>query len=159
MKPTTCQICGRVIMAKTGLIAHHGYQRPHQQGWQSASCLGAKFPPYEVSRDRINEVIGMMSNQLVNVQESLGKHIGSPPETLTYYPHSWPRHGGKELTYTRPHGFKPRDETPTSYQQYDYAGNHDRVWLEKLNDIAGIERFIADLKKRYANWKQPEKAR
>lgn len=157
MKLTTCQVCGRPIKMVRSVIAHHGYQRPHLQGWQSASCLGAKFPPYELSRDRINEVIGMMSNQLVSVQESLGKHIGSPPETIHYYPRGWP-HSKKEIIYTRPLGFKPSDKAPTSYQQYDYAGNHDRVWLEKLNDIAGIERFIADLKKRYANWKQPEKA-
>lgn len=25
---TTCQICGRPIKAKNGLISHHGYRRP-----------------------------------------------------------------------------------------------------------------------------------
>ena len=53
---TTCQICGRAILAKTGLIAHHGYQRPDGRGYQTASCPGARELPYEVSRDFIPTV-------------------------------------------------------------------------------------------------------
>lgn len=41
-----CQICGRAILAYTGLIAHHGYTRPGD-GWQTASCHGARELPYE----------------------------------------------------------------------------------------------------------------
>jgi len=52
----TCQVCARGIMANTGLIAHHGYQRPGE-GWQTASCSGAKELPFEVSRDALAEEI------------------------------------------------------------------------------------------------------
>ncbi|QOZ66409.1 hypothetical protein [Bradyrhizobium arachidis] len=48
----TCQCCGRQILANTGVIALHGYRRPGD-GWQTASCDGAKFLPFEVSRDRL----------------------------------------------------------------------------------------------------------
>ncbi len=44
----TCQICNRPIFAETGVIAHHGYQRPCE-GWQTASCAGARHLPYEAS--------------------------------------------------------------------------------------------------------------
>ena len=37
----TCQICGRAIKASSGLIAHHGYERPGW-GYQTTSCLGAR---------------------------------------------------------------------------------------------------------------------
>lgn len=47
-----CQICERPIKANTGLIAHHGYQRPGD-GWQTASCPGARRLPYERSADAI----------------------------------------------------------------------------------------------------------
>lgn len=46
MLPTSCQICGRTIKAKQGLIAHHGYTRPGM-GFQTPSCYGARRLPYE----------------------------------------------------------------------------------------------------------------
>lgn len=48
----TCQICERAILAETGLIAHHGYERPGD-GWQTASCFGARALPFEASRDKL----------------------------------------------------------------------------------------------------------
>jgi hypothetical protein len=52
----TCQCCGRAIFAETGVIAHHGYQRPGG-GWQTASCMGARELPFEVSRDALGRLI------------------------------------------------------------------------------------------------------
>ena len=52
----TCQCCGRQIFAQTGTIAHHGYERPGY-GWQTASCMGAKYLPFEVSRNRLADLI------------------------------------------------------------------------------------------------------
>lgn len=51
-----CQICGRAIGAKVGVIAHHGYTRPGE-GWQTGSCPGVRFVPYSTSRDRLTEVL------------------------------------------------------------------------------------------------------
>lgn len=48
----TCQVCGRGIFANTGVIAHHGYERPGD-GWQTASCSGARELPFELSRDAL----------------------------------------------------------------------------------------------------------
>lgn len=55
-KAMTCQCCGRGILAETGLIAHHGYQRPGD-GYQTASCFGALALPFEVSRARLADYI------------------------------------------------------------------------------------------------------
>jgi hypothetical protein len=52
----TCQCCGRDIHAATGVIAHHGYERPGE-GWQTASCMGARHLPFEASRDRLRDLI------------------------------------------------------------------------------------------------------
>jgi hypothetical protein len=55
---TTCQICARPILAKTGLIAHHGYERPSwNSGYQSPSCYGARKLPYEQDRTAIAEYV------------------------------------------------------------------------------------------------------
>lgn len=64
-KAMTCQICGRPILAETGVIAHHGYERPGT-GWQTASCEGARQVPFEVSRDALFQ-------HLVNVRHRLSR--------------------------------------------------------------------------------------
>lgn len=52
----TCQCCGRAIFAETGVIAHHGYERPGY-GYQTPSCEGARELPFEVSRDALGRHI------------------------------------------------------------------------------------------------------
>jgi hypothetical protein len=48
----TCSCCFRQIAIASGgtRMAHHGYQRP-QLGWQTASCMGVAYPPFESSAD------------------------------------------------------------------------------------------------------------
>lgn len=57
-KSMTCQVCNRQIFAETGVIAHHGYQRP-AEGWQTCSCNGARHVPFEVSRDALAHEIDL----------------------------------------------------------------------------------------------------
>lgn len=69
----TCQVCGRAILANTGLIAHHGYQRPGL-GWQTGSCHGARALPYEADKAVLIKWIemtrDMLARQLVLLQET-----------------------------------------------------------------------------------------
>lgn len=62
-KAGTCQICGRPILFAQGVIAHHGYERP-LTGFQTDSCAGARYVPFEVSRDRLGEYIGILKDLL-----------------------------------------------------------------------------------------------
>jgi len=79
----TCQICGRPIKAKNGLIAHHGYKRPDRgSGWQTASCLGARFFPYEVSCDQIPPTIQYIKEHISRIEAKLEDFINNPPENL-----------------------------------------------------------------------------
>lgn len=57
----TCQVCGRGIFANTGVIAHHGYQRPGE-GWQTPSCNGARELPFEQSRAALGAEIVRLKN-------------------------------------------------------------------------------------------------
>lgn len=73
----TCQICGRKILANTGTIAHHGYERPYD-GWQTSSCYGAKHLPFESDSKVLVQYITMLEgvqNNLVlahaNVKDEL----------------------------------------------------------------------------------------
>jgi hypothetical protein len=58
----TCQCCGRFVKANTGVIAAHGYRRPSGIG-QTASCRGAHFLPFEVSRDRLGSLLVGLGNE------------------------------------------------------------------------------------------------
>ena len=74
-----CQICGRAIKAKSGRIAHHGYQRPHfGSGWQTASCLGARALPYEVSADLLPSAIAACAAWKGRVEERIASLAGTP---------------------------------------------------------------------------------
>jgi hypothetical protein len=66
----TCQCCGRQIFAQRGKIAHHGYERPGY-GWQTASCMGALYAPFEVFRDRLADLIVSLNHALDDAKGTL----------------------------------------------------------------------------------------
>lgn len=151
---TTCQICGRDIKANTGVIAHHGYQRPDRgSGWQTASCFGARHKPYEVACDAIPLAIGRAKAWLTHAQESLAKLIGDPPPTITYYVRKKGVYWGDA---TEPVvAIKPED-----FNSKGWLFGRDNYTLEFVkhkNELEyGIRNTldnIAYLEKRLADWK------
>jgi hypothetical protein len=86
-----CQCCGRRILAKRGLIAHHGYTRPGQ-GWQTASCMGAGYVPFAFGRDRLGDMIGFIEKHLKTLK---GVLVATQNETVaipfTFTDYSQPR--------------------------------------------------------------------
>lgn len=66
-KARTCQICGRPIFAETGLIAHHGYQRPGE-GYQTESCQGARELPFESSKAILEQHIRLQAEILTGMR-------------------------------------------------------------------------------------------
>lgn len=158
---TTCQICGRAIRAKTGLIAHHGYKQPwlrNGDGHRTASCLGARFAPYEVSRDRIPDVKAVYEGHLAALETAERALLTDPPASFTVTQRdAW---GAVRLTKVleRPEGFDPasprRSYLPLAYDT-EY---HSRLRTLRGN-VSMVRDAIAFLAERYAAWKPPtEKA-
>jgi hypothetical protein len=143
---TTCQICGRAIKANTGVIAHHGYNRPGH-GWQTSSCLGARFQPYEVSRARIPEVIEIWEAMKAQREASRAALIASPPETLTRLKRAY---GSREtITLTRPEGFDgARNVAAGSYRSGSYEAEHGFLAARLRDDIAGLRDALSFLRER-----------
>lgn len=77
----TCQICGRAIKAKKGLIAHHGYQRPGD-GWQTVSCMGARYRPYEVACDALPPAIAAVTDHIARTKNVLATWKAEPPQGI-----------------------------------------------------------------------------
>jgi len=78
---THCQICGRAIKSTSGLIAHHGYQRP-ESGWQTSSCEGARHLPYEQDRERIVAVQRRVLEHSVSLVLQIDDVKANPPDEL-----------------------------------------------------------------------------
>jgi hypothetical protein len=62
----TCQICARRIFAESGVIAHHGYERPGE-GWQTASCPGARRLPFEVEKTVLEDHVAGQKDRLERI--------------------------------------------------------------------------------------------
>jgi hypothetical protein len=146
-----CQICGRAIHAAAGLIAHHGYERPGD-GFQTDSCAGARYEPYEISRDRIREVLDtMLIPQHAHKTEWLERFRADPanlvpgPEVRT----GEKDHRGKWITHRQPIG----------PDHQDYA--HYRRIREKQaeQEVERLQLFISDLTSRYEKWKPKKKVK
>ncbi len=148
----TCQICGRAIKANTGLIAHHGYQRPYQQYHQTASCFGARRVPYEVGHDAIDEYLVLLAAWIADVKTRRDEFRKNPPATLTYQRHdAYLRPVGEALIRERPEGFDPTNfygSIPRTYENL-YMNRA----AELANEINSLRRDHKELTARRAAWK------
>lgn len=149
---TTCQCCGRAIKSKHGVIAHHGYQRPGQ-GWQTASCWGARKQPYEVTCEdlkgwRDNLVLWISAND-----DAIADFKAKPPETLEVRTKNTFTGRTDVATYTRPEGFNPDDYYGSMPRTY---GNAYSVQAAKLKrhgkEMRDTLEFTRD---RIAKWTAP----
>jgi hypothetical protein len=155
---TTCQICARDIKAKTGLIAHHGYQRPGY-GWQTESCMGAKYLPYEQSRDRIPAVLDAYKNFYITWEAQLKEFKANPPKEikkLYISPYTGKRDESQDKVFQRPEGFSTVEslkiEKPSFYDQpYEREFNFQVYNMER--QIRDIKETRDWLQKRYDDWK------
>lgn len=148
----TCQICGRSIKATTGLIAHHGYQRPHKQGWQSGSCFGARALPYELSCDRLPLAISRCKVFIKNQKNHLDDFIKNPPSYIIVSD-TWGIGGRKD--FNRPEGYIYNPERGSFSRDEMYAMNHHSTISEINRSIKGAENELPRLEKRLIDWVTP----
>lgn len=177
-KAMHCQCCGRAIFAETGTIAHHGYERPGG-GYQTASCMGAKFLPFEVSRDRLGDLI----EALVNREEQLVRRRAEAdreeiPVRVVHVNYHAPRvkdpmtansrgkHPTVTLDFTRANFENLIDENTgrAAGKVFDEYTAHcmkfdgfDKVKARDLKnrdaEIKGVREHLAECRARYDAWK------
>ena len=174
---TTCQICGRAIKAKTGLIAHHGYQRP-EYGWQTASCMGARFRPYEVACDALPPAIASVEAHIERTTKALANWQAAPPAAIQCDGERADRrnHWAKyQVVWSviRPGDFDPAvpianenqaiwDYTPMRRASYgfrpcdikSYAAVYDGKIKGFVRDIEASKQTLEYFRKRLADWQR-----
>lgn len=147
----SCQICGRAILANTGVIAHHGYTRPGE-GWQTASCMGARFRPYEVACDALPPAIADCSRYIAQQQAGLADWIANPPAEIKHQRRdAYGCARGAEKTFARPDGFDGATaETNYMADTYIYRFVNARAGFERR--IVSSTESLRYLEKRLADW-------
>lgn len=152
---TTCQICAREIKAQTGLIAHHGYQRPGF-GWQTASCDGAKQLPYEVSRDFIPVVIERYKVIATNQENLADEMLRNPALKITRMVMS--AFTGKPRApeeFEKPAEFNPYTAVNAGARSFSY-NTYENEFVKQYNAHCGnvkeINAAIESLQRRYDEW-------
>lgn len=153
-KSMTCQCCGRAIFAETGVIAHHGYQRPGG-GWQTASCAGARELPFEVSRDALGRLIEALKRwEAQAIEDRANVEAETAPVVVSFSDRSQPRdsvtgnHPTKTVELTR----------STDVAATGLKGTFDDYKATDLRDrarsIEGVRDEITAQQARFDSWKQ-----
>lgn len=151
-----CQVCARNIKAKNGRIAHHGYKRPHQQGWQTASCYGAKHVPYEVGHDALDAAIVSCAAHLASLETAQANWLANPPATLVHHEEYAGRRTGKTTTYAKPEGFDTaKSAARGSYSRHTYEGEWGGTFWDRKGHIKGTSDTLVFLRNRRAAWVAP----
>lgn len=152
---TTCQVCGRTIKAATGIIAHHGYRRPYQARWQTFSCEGARYAPYEVSCDRLREVIEMVRTFIVSQEEGLVTLLKNPPQVIQVQEHFGSYGNSRSAEYTMPEGFSSeiRNYRETMPRTYENAYDDKKRGYEQ--QIRAAKPDLSRMEKRLNEWVAP----
>jgi hypothetical protein len=167
-RKSTCQVCGRAIklvlmrQCRGGVpfgvmqhvIAHHGYQRPGD-GWQTASCMGARRLPYEVAHDALDEAIVACNGFIETTKKNLARWLKSPPDTLTQPPRDiYDR--SERKPQPQPEGFNPRACLEAAFAT---NGSYDQLYRYRHHamkrDLEMARWQLNELRQRRADWKEP----
>lgn len=149
----TCQICGREIKAKNGVIAHHGYTRP-DQGYQTKSCFGARHLPYEESAEAIPLFIVELNRYIMHEQERFESIMRHPPEYLEKSEYTG-REGRHMVKYNRPENFDPKVEKVSySYMRDQYEMLFSTLKNSIQKNINSSQEYIFFLEQRQKNWQK-----
>jgi hypothetical protein len=162
-KAMTCQCCARRILAETGEIAHHGYQRPGT-GWQTASCFGAKALPFEVDRARLGDMLVSLKAQRDTLIKALAEiEAETRPVSYTYSDRtdctqSWHKGVPRTIRVTRETFDAEYDAIHDKRGARAVKPTFDMVKAGVLSGLGGEKRMvegeIAFQQPRYDGWSQ-----
>ena len=150
-----CQACGRAILAKRGTIAHHGYGRPEAYH-QTASCMGAKEPPFEVDRKVLGRLIVAlkdMQTRMQGVRDQIAREV-LPVERQVGF--------GPKVEKRSFKFWRITFESEQSQEALRHGGWHNYKFDDLLkaelashdSRLSSVARDIKEQQARYDGWKQ-----
>jgi len=156
----TCQCCGRSILAESSVIAHHGYSRPFS-GYQTSSCPGARALPFEVSRERLGEHIGLLKNHR-KIMVELRANTASETGTIVWKFNDYSKQkmwGDRQKAYREvTRGTFSAVLTETANMRRGCDPSFDDIKEGRLreidNEVTAIVAELAWQEPRFSAWKQ-----
>ncbi len=164
----TCQCCWRKFQANTGTVAHHGFKRPGD-GWQSASCMGAKYLPLETNRHQLLVLINMLKLQRDNMiagrsrvfNEDWNKNLPGIHVTIDDRSKERDARGHRpkiELFVTRGNFETLKKQHAAEFVRhcslYSFQAIFERELNRRQREIDDITSYLKDCAARYDGWKQ-----
>ena len=169
----TCQCCGKLHKLPNGRLSKHGYTV--DWGFFNGVCLGAGFPPYELSCDLITECIVAAQKQLDSTLEHI-EDLGTDTSVAWVHAHfnyetrlvPAPRdeivvtHFGENDQYTTYSYKHPKAKRFTEVGQYAEHADMDAAILHQnraykipklQKQVKGLKDYISWQEERVANWK------
>jgi len=158
-----CQICGRLIFANSGKIAHHGYERPGN-GWQTASCEGARELPFEVSRDALGQHNEGIARKLSGTRTRLASIEAEEVELRLDYM-QYDEFVGRRIAktvfgFTRANFEELKRANPLAFRSrlaWDFDQLKSLNAGEQESEIRFLERYLLDNQIRFNGWTQTHK--
>lgn len=147
----TCQICGRQIKDNTGVIAHHGYQRPGE-GWQTSSCFGARYPAYEISHDRLDQWMTLLETWIPQRETALAIYKEVPPDQYEVGPKDSAGRFRWSKVVTKPDNLDT-STSPATFAAYSYESEFWFRVHEMERDIRGMKYELDRARQRRKAWK------
>jgi len=158
----TCQICGRPIHAATGVIAHHGYERPSDiPGFQTDSCYGARFQPFEVSRLRLGWYIAEVAAPDLAANVAHRASLDEPGAKVPGPEYNSDKRGldGKRLRKSMTVGPHWDGMRPDGRRDFHSYADYLRFAIARADqNVAMSERHLNEQQRRFDDWKPAEAA-
>jgi hypothetical protein len=155
----TCQCCARQVCARTGVIAHHGYRRP-VEGWQSASCFGARHIPFEAARGRLGDLIDRLRFEMAGEERAVEDvEAERAPVVLTLPDRSKPigghgRRPTRTVVVTRDNFDEVRLAGEIDILSLDYESLKARHLVSRRRSIDRLMQELAAQSKRFGEWRK-----
>ena len=155
-----CQICARPVRAASGVIAHHGYRRPGQ-GWQTASCFGARHRPYEVGHDALDLWIARLETWIPEKEAALAAHRASPPDRydVRRVDAYGSRVGREPVWAERPTDFHPDPAAGPDHRARRPGAYEAHFWRQATalrETIRDMTAALAEARARRQAWRAPQ---
>lgn len=152
-----CQCCGRQQAVMNGVIAHHGYLRP-EAGWQTPSCIGARFAPLSESCEQTGKMVERLGHMIATTERAAADlEAGATPSiTITVRRRLAPgRHRSETVVVTR----ETADQYVEGYNRIGTTGWAVLVGRERARLFAqrdDLQSMKADREQIVAAWHRGE---
>lgn len=146
-----CQVCAREVMARNGLIAHHGFERPGDGEGIRHTCWGSRQRAYADSNDALPGAIASIGNMIaerLHYRDNVKHGAVALPSVFAWNP----LYGTSDMLDDKYKMIEPHERDEMNFNYRDYPTRQAQVLREVDRRIAELERTREEFQKRLDAW-------